>query len=60
MILKDTWQLIGVVLKSLVILRPYRQAMKRQRADEAKTSSPHTRHFGLRRRQRSDPATSIH
>jgi hypothetical protein len=37
------------------ILNRYRRAVKRQRADEAKISSPHIRHFGLNAKPRFAP-----
>ena len=53
--LKDFWQLIATSLKRRAILNRYRRVMKRQRADEAKISSPHIRHFGLKAKPRFAP-----
>ena len=52
---KDFFKLIVISLKRRVILRPYRQAVRRQHAGEAKTLSPHIRHFGLKARPRFAP-----
>jgi len=49
---KDFFKQIVTFLKLRVTLKPYRQAVRRQRADEARISSPHIRHFGLRHRPR--------
>jgi hypothetical protein len=49
-LVKAFFKQIGTSLKLLVTLRPYRLAARQQREDEAKTSSRHTRHFGLRPR----------
>jgi hypothetical protein len=53
--LKDFWQLIATSLKRRAILNRYRRVVKRQRADEAKISSPHIRHFGLKAKSRFAP-----
>jgi len=53
--LKDFWQLIATSLKRRAILNRYRRVMKRQRADEAKISSPHIKHFGLKAKPRFAP-----
>jgi len=52
---KDFFKQIATSLRLLVTLRPYRQAARRQRGDEAKISFQHTRNFGLRSRPRSAP-----
>jgi hypothetical protein len=49
---KDFFKQIVTLFKLRVTLKPYRQAVRRQRADEARISSPHIRHFGLRHRPR--------
>jgi hypothetical protein len=48
-------QLIAASLKRRAILNRYRRVVKRQRADEAKISSPHIRHFGLKAKPRFAP-----
>jgi hypothetical protein len=53
--LKDFLQLIATSLKRRAILNRYRRVVKRQRADEAKISSPHIRHFGLKAKARFAP-----
>jgi len=53
--LKDFLQLIATSLKRRAILNRYRRVVKRQRADEAKISSPHIRHFGLKAKPRFAP-----
>ena len=53
--LKDFWQLIATSLKRRAILNRYRRVVKRQHADEAKISSPHIRHFGLKAKPRFAP-----
>ena len=52
---KDFYKLIVTSLKRRVTLRPYRQAVRRQHAAEAKTSDPHIRHFGLKAKRRFAP-----
>jgi hypothetical protein len=42
-----------------VILKRYRLAVRQQRADEARMSSPHIRHFGLKPRRVTVRDTSI-
>jgi len=49
---KDFFKQIVALFKLRVTLKLYRQAVRRQRADEARISSPHIRHFGLRHRPR--------
>ena len=49
---------VGITLKRRVISRLYRQAAKQQQADEARTSSPHIRHFGLKPKRHSIAGTS--
>jgi hypothetical protein len=53
--LKDFLQLIAASLKRRAILNRYRRVVKRQRADEAKISSPHISHFGLKAKPRFAP-----
>jgi hypothetical protein len=53
--LKHFLQLIAASLKRRAILNRYRRVVKRQRADEAKMSSPHIRHFGLKAKPRFAP-----
>jgi len=48
---------VGITLKRRVISRLYRQAAKQQQADEARMSSPHIRHFGLKPRRHSAAGT---
>ena len=50
----------GITLKRLVISRLYRQANRQQHADEARTQSPHIKHFGLKPRRRPAAGTSTH
>ena len=49
---------VGITLKRRVISRLYRQAARQQHADEARMSSPHIRHFGLKPRRHSVAGTS--
>ena len=49
---------VGITLKRRVVSRLYRQAAKQQQADEARMSSPHIRHFGLKPRAHSVAGTS--
>jgi hypothetical protein len=52
---RDFLQLIATSHKRRTILNRYRRVVKRQRADEAKISSPHIRHFGLKAKPRFAP-----
>jgi hypothetical protein len=46
---------IATSLKRRAILNRYRRVVKRQRADEAKISSSHIRHYGLKAKPRLAP-----
>jgi hypothetical protein len=56
---KSSFKQTGITLKRRVVSRLYRQAAKQQQADEARMSSPHIRHFGLKPRRHSAADTSI-
>ena len=56
---KDFFRQIVILLKRRMILRRYKLAVRHQHADEARMSSPHIRHFGLRPRRVTVPDTSI-
>jgi hypothetical protein len=59
MLVKDFFSLIAISLKRRVILKRYKQAVRQQLEDEARISSPHIRHFGLRPRRATVRDTSI-